>query len=96
MMMANPWILLMTNVCVVLHHCRSLNKLKLIIDWYVIMIPFTGSEWKRLMSLFMQLRKVCNHPYLFQGAEPRDDSDDDNISGTSTHPSIHPFHPDLT
>ena len=24
----------------------------------------------RLLNLVMQLRKVCNHPYLFQGAEP--------------------------
>ena len=23
-----------------------------------------GSEWRRLMSLMMQLRKLCNHPYL--------------------------------
>ena len=25
-----------------------------------------GSQWRKLMSLFMQLRKVCNHPYLFE------------------------------
>ena len=24
----------------------------------------------RLLNIVMQLRKVCNHPYLFQGAEP--------------------------
>lgn len=24
----------------------------------------------RLLNIMMQLRKVCNHPYLFQGAEP--------------------------
>jgi SWI/SNF-related matrix-associated actin-dependent regulator of chromatin subfamily A member 5 len=28
------------------------------------------SDWKRLQSLMMQLRKCCNHPYLFPGAEP--------------------------
>ena len=30
----------------------------------------SGAEWKRLSSLLMQLRKCCNHPYLFDGAEP--------------------------
>jgi len=29
-----------------------------------------GPEKTRLMNILMQLRKVCNHPYLFQGAEP--------------------------
>jgi SNF2 family DNA or RNA helicase len=24
----------------------------------------------RLLNIVMQLRKVCNHPYLFDGAEP--------------------------
>lgn len=24
----------------------------------------------RLQNILMQLRKVCNHPYLFPGAEP--------------------------
>ena len=24
----------------------------------------------RLMNILMQLRKCCNHPYLFDGAEP--------------------------
>ncbi len=24
----------------------------------------------RLLNILMQLRKVCNHPYLFEGAEP--------------------------
>ncbi|KAL5071205.1 hypothetical protein RYX36_022092 [Vicia faba] len=27
-------------------------------------------ERKRLLNIAMQLRKCCNHPYLFQGAEP--------------------------
>src|SRR5688500_17583444 len=29
----------------------------------------TGSRM-RLLNIIMQLRKVCAHPYLFQGAEP--------------------------
>ncbi|GMH62640.1 hypothetical protein TL16_g03522 [Triparma laevis f. inornata] len=29
-----------------------------------------GSTQVRLLNTLMQLRKVCNHPYLFQGAEP--------------------------
>ncbi|EPS67289.1 hypothetical protein M569_07487, partial [Genlisea aurea] len=29
-----------------------------------------GGERKRLLNVAMQLRKCCNHPYLFQGAEP--------------------------
>jgi len=24
----------------------------------------------RILNILMQLRKVCNHPYLFNGAEP--------------------------
>ncbi|XP_047319359.1 ISWI chromatin-remodeling complex ATPase CHR11-like [Impatiens glandulifera] len=30
----------------------------------------SGGERKRLLNVAMQLRKCCNHPYLFQGAEP--------------------------
>ncbi|KAJ6848530.1 putative chromatin-remodeling complex ATPase chain isoform X1 [Iris pallida] len=29
-----------------------------------------GGQRKRLLNIAMQLRKCCNHPYLFQGAEP--------------------------
>jgi hypothetical protein len=29
-----------------------------------------GGERSRLLNIAMQLRKCCNHPYLFQGAEP--------------------------
>ena len=29
-----------------------------------------GASKTRLMNVLMQLRKVCNHPYLFTGAEP--------------------------
>lgn len=28
------------------------------------------SNWQKLMNLLMQLRKVCNHPYQIQNAEP--------------------------
>ncbi|KDQ15288.1 hypothetical protein BOTBODRAFT_187400 [Botryobasidium botryosum FD-172 SS1] len=28
------------------------------------------NQWKKLMNLLMQLRKVCDHPYLLPGAEP--------------------------
>lgn len=27
-------------------------------------------EKTRLLNILMQLRKCCNHPYLFDGAEP--------------------------
>ncbi|OIT20860.1 putative chromatin-remodeling complex atpase chain [Nicotiana attenuata] len=30
----------------------------------------SGGERKRLLNIAMQLQKCCNHPYLFQGAEP--------------------------
>ena len=29
-----------------------------------------GADRTRLLNVVMQLRKCCNHPYLFQGAEP--------------------------
>jgi SWI/SNF-related matrix-associated actin-dependent regulator of chromatin subfamily A member 5 len=29
----------------------------------------SGSDWKKLASLMMQLRKVCNHPYMIDGAD---------------------------
>lgn len=32
--------------------------------------PSTVNDWKRLQCLMMQLRKCCNHPFLFEGAEP--------------------------
>ena len=30
----------------------------------------TGTAWKKLMNLLMQLRKCCNHPYILPHAEP--------------------------
>ena len=32
-----------------------------------------GTDWKRLSSLLMQLRKCCNHPFLFQGVSATSD-----------------------
>jgi hypothetical protein len=29
-----------------------------------------SQAWKKLQMLVMQLRKCCNHPYLFPDAEP--------------------------
>ncbi|KAK9807695.1 hypothetical protein WJX72_006345 [[Myrmecia] bisecta] len=29
-----------------------------------------NDSWRKLQALVMQLRKCCNHPYLFPGAEP--------------------------
>ena len=34
----------------------------------------TGTKYKSLLNLLMQLRKCCDHPYLFDGAE--DDPDE--------------------
>jgi SWI/SNF-related matrix-associated actin-dependent regulator of chromatin subfamily A member 5 len=39
------------------------------------MVPRQGNkadDWKRLQALWVQLRKCCNHPYLFPGAEPEE------------------------
>jgi SWI/SNF-related matrix-associated actin-dependent regulator of chromatin subfamily A member 5 len=41
--------------------------------------PGQSSEWKRLQSLMMQLRKCCDHPYLFPGADPHPDTIDESI-----------------
>lgn len=31
-----------------------------------------GKEWRLLMNLVMQLRKICNHPYMMPSAQPED------------------------
>ena len=41
--------------------------------------PGQTSEWKRLQSLMMQLRKCCDHPYLFSGADPHPETIDESI-----------------
>ena len=35
-----------------------------------IQVVNSGGDRSRLLNMVMQLRKCCNHPYLFQGAEP--------------------------
>ena len=37
----------------------------------------SGNVWKRLQSLLMQLRKCCNHPFLFPAAEEEFEALDD-------------------
>lgn len=37
------------------------------------------SRWRRLMALFIQLRKVCNHPFLFPEADPLPGATNDSI-----------------
>ncbi|GIL63033.1 hypothetical protein Vafri_17166 [Volvox africanus] len=32
--------------------------------------PSTKDAWKKAMNLLVQLRKVCNHPFMFKDAEP--------------------------
>mmetsp|Transcript_1862 Transcript_1862/g.4211 ORF Transcript_1862/g.4211 Transcript_1862/m.4211 type:complete len:1089 (-) Transcript_1862:123-3389(-) len=47
-------------------------------DWYIKVLnkdahelnKLGGPDRVRLLNILMQLRKVCNHPYLFDGAEP--------------------------
>jgi SWI/SNF-related matrix-associated actin-dependent regulator of chromatin subfamily A member 5 len=41
------------------------------------------SEWKRLQSLMMQLRKCCDHPYMFTGADPNPDGVDEGVVTSS-------------
>ena len=42
----------------------------------------THDAWKRLNSLLMQMRKVCNHPYLLPGADPAADATSGVVGGT--------------
>lgn len=39
-----------------------------------------GQLWRRARQLLMQLRKVCNHPYLFPDAEPVEPTDGGDYS----------------
>ena len=34
------------------------------------MVNGSGTEKIRLLNVLMQLKKVCNHPYLFDNVEP--------------------------
>jgi SNF2 family DNA or RNA helicase len=38
-----------------------------------------GAQWKKLLNLLMQLRKVVNHPYMFAEAEEKPGETDDTI-----------------
>ena len=42
-----------------------------------------SDAWKRLNSLLMQMRKVCNHPYLLPGADPCQDMDTGVVTETN-------------
>jgi len=43
----------------------------LIVAYFIPVLIWKGGPDKvRLLNILMQLRKVCNHPYLFDGAEP--------------------------
>ena len=42
----------------------------------------TNNAWKRMNGLLMQLRKVCNHPYLLPGADPAALNAAGEVSGT--------------
>lgn len=37
------------------------------------------SRWQRLRAIYMQLRKVCNHPFLFNEADPHPEYTDESI-----------------
>ncbi len=39
----------------------------------------SGAQWKKLLNLLMQLRKVVNHPYMFAEAEENPGETDDSI-----------------
>lgn len=39
----------------------------------------SGADWKRLQMLMAQLRKACNHPYLFDGAETTTDEGETDV-----------------
>lgn len=45
--------------------------------------PAERNGWRRLQALFMQLRKCCNHPYMFPDAEKHFDGStgEDLVSG---------------
>lgn len=46
------------------------------VQWYAALLQKDlaalsgGADRSKLLNVVMQLRKCCNHPYLFQGAEP--------------------------
>ena len=42
-------------------------------------INSNGREKVRLLNMLMQLRKVCNHPYLFDNVEPMPITDGEHL-----------------
>ena len=47
-----------------------------------------NNAWKKLQMLVMQLRKCCNHPYLFPGAEPGFDGVSTGASSSGRSASV--------
>lgn len=58
------------NVYVGITHCQREWYRKILLNDIQIVTGNGDVKLKRLNSLFMQLRKCTNHPYLFEGAEP--------------------------
>lgn len=57
---------LMTNVTV----CKLPRYTKILMKDIDILNSAGKTDKMRLLNILMQLRKCCNHPYLFDGAEP--------------------------
>lgn len=50
--------------------CCSLFCMLAILISHLLQLANGDSSWKKLQSLLVQLRKVCQHPYLLPTAEP--------------------------
>ncbi|VDB91569.1 unnamed protein product [Peniophora sp. CBMAI 1063] len=46
------------------------DEMKAIVQRQMQQSPKEDKTWRRLMNLLLQLRKVCNHPYMLPGAQP--------------------------
>ena len=51
-------------------HCPTLRYTRILMKDIDIVNGAGKVEKLRLLNILMQLRKCCNHPYLFDGAEP--------------------------
>ena len=51
-------------------HCPALRYTRILMKDIDIVNGAGKVEKLRLLNILMQLRKCCNHPYLFDGAEP--------------------------
>lgn len=58
-------------------NCGYTNRYKGILTGNI--DALSGGKETSLLNIFMQLRKVCNHPYLFDGAEPEPFREGDHI-----------------